>query len=689
MFCKSVVASFVFLLICLSSPANADEGMWTFDNFPKAKVKAAYGFEANDIWLGQVMRASARIGAGCSASFVSPAGLVVTNHHCVHDCLESISTAKRDLASAGYYARNAADELRCPETEIHQLLEIKDVTAAVNLATKGFKGTKYHHALKAEQAKLEKQCQIDANTRCDFVSLYRGGQYRLHRYRRFDDVRVVFAPEKATAFFGGDPYNFTFPRFDLDVSFLRVYENGKPAATPEHFTWAKNLPPEGTLTFVSGNPGSTERLLTHAQLVFQRDVALPEYLIYLAEWRGLVTEFGRRGTEEKRISQDFLFGVENAFKARKGRWQALVFGNIVAEHAAAERKLLQALKRNPQLSQQTTAAWAAINRAVERQKQLRTIYKFIEGNAAMPGDLARIARALVRGTAEQTVPNEQRLEEYRESALPSFKQRLFSQAPIYDQFQTLLLTHGLTKVREELGVNHAFVKKVLGEKSPEELANILVKGTKVGDVKVRQRLWQGGRAAVKEAAKTDPLLALILLTDPDARALRKIWETEVDSVVLQNAETLARARFAAYGTQGYPDATFSARLSFGAIAGYEENGTKVEPFTTVAGLFERHTGRDPFAVAPSWLAAKGSLDLNVPLNFVTTNDIIGGNSGSPVISAGREVLGLIFDGNIQSLGGAYGFDAATNRAVSVAAPAVTQALKVVYKADRLVQELGH
>jgi hypothetical protein len=684
---------FVLILPCLAlgftRPAIADEGMWTFDNFPKSKVKIAYGFEPSDDWLGQVMRASARIGAGCSASFVSSEGLVVTNHHCVHDCLEAISTAKRDLASGGYYAPNSSDELRCPETEVHQLLEIKDITAAVNFATKGLKGSEYHRALKAEQAKLEKECQIDATTRCDFVSLYRGGQYRLHKYRRFDDVRMVFAPEKAAAFFGGDPYNFTFPRFDLDVSFLRVYENGKPAATPEHFKWSKTLPPEGTLTFVSGNPGSTERLLTRSQLEYQRDIALPEYLISLAEWRGLVTEFGRHGAEEKRISQDFLFGVENSYKARRGRWQALSFGNIVEEHAAAERKLLQDLKHHQQLSQQTSAAWFAIDGAVERQKQLRTAYRFIEGNGALPGDLARIARALVRGTAEQIVPNEQRLEEYRESGLPSLKQRLFSQAPIYDRFQTLLLTHGLTKLREELGVNHAFVKKVLAERSPEELANILVKGTKVGDVNVRKQLWQGGSEAVKAAAKTDPLLALVLLTDADAREVRKTWESEVDSVVLQNAEILAKARFAAYGTQGYPDATFSARLSFGAIAGYVDNGSNVAPFTTVAGLFERHTGRDPFSVAPRWLAAKDKLDLKVPLNFVTTNDIIGGNSGSPVINSHSEIVGLIFDGNIQSLGGDYGFDAATNRAVSVSAVAITQALKLVYGADRLVRELGY
>jgi len=681
----------VFLLVIASLSAapdlRADEGMWTFDHFPRDKVKTAYGFSMDEVWLNHVMRASARLAGGCSASFVSQTGLVMTNHHCAHGCISQLSTRERDRVESGYYASGEGDELRCPEMEVNQLVNIKDVTAVVNQATRGLEGEAYQDARKATQARLEKECQTDDKTRCDLVTLYRGGQYRLHTYKRFNDVRLVFAPEMAIAFFGGDPDNFMFPRYDLDVAFLRVYDNGKPAATPDHFRFSKASPKEGMLTFVSGNPGGTDRLLTLSQLEYQRDVSLPEMLFSTAELRGVLTEFGRRGPEERRISEHQLFGVENRYKAILGRWQALVHGGIVAEKAAAEKKLRSQVKRHPTFRKQAASAWDAIAKATQRQGELRKAFAYIEGSAGGSSDLWRIARHLVRGTHELTLPDGKRLEEYHDAALPTLRQRLFSQAPIYDSLQTLLLTHGFTKLREHLGPDHAFVKKILGNQAPGELASKLVKGTRLKDVAFRRELWEGGAAAVQQAAKADPLLALLIEVDSDGRAIRKRWETEVDAVVQKNTELIARARFAVQGDSQYPDATFSARLSYGSVSGYVEDGKTVTPTTTFAGAFARHTGREPFALPESWLRNKTQLDMNLSFNFVTTNDIIGGNSGSPVLNQSAEVVGLIFDGNIQSLGGDYGFDPATNRAVSVSAVGIVHALDKIYHAQRILKEL--
>jgi hypothetical protein len=518
------------------------------------------------------------------------------------------------------------------------------------------------------------------------VALYHGGVHSLYRYRRFQDVRLVFAPEMAIAFFGGDPDNFNFPRFDLDVSFVRVYDDGKPARTDDHFKWSASGAGDGALTFVSGNPGGTDRLLTIAQLEYQRDVALPDTLLTLAEMRGVLTEFARRGTEQRRISETLLFSVENSFKALRGRWQALVDGRILAEKATAEKALRARVAKMPALKRDA-GAWDEIAKALVRQRELRKPYARIEGGGRTGSSLARIARMLVRGPVELAIANEKRLEEYRDSALPALKQGLFSKAPIYDELETLMLTFSLIKLREELGADHPFVRKALGQESPEELAARLIKGSKLKDVAVRKKLWDGGPAAVKAAAASDPMLAFYLAIDGDGRAIRKTFETEVDAVIKKNTEVIAKARFAVEGTKSYPDATFTARLSFGAVKGYDEAGRHIAPVTNFAGAFERATGRDPFALPKSWLSAKAKLDLQTPFNIATTNDIIGGNSGSPVIDKDAAVVGLIFDGNIHSLGGDYGFDPVMNRAVAVSSAGITHALARIYGAQRIVDEL--
>ncbi len=680
------------LATLVATPTRADEGMWTLDAFPKDKVEQRYGFRPSDAWLRHVQLASARLAGGCSASFVSPSGLVVTNHHCAHRCVEQLSTAQRDLVHAGFLAPSAGEELRCPDMEVNQLLTISDVTRRMNQATAGLSGQRFFEAQRAEMARIEKECQSSPALRCEVVTLYHGGVYDLYRYRRFQDVRLVFAPEFEIAFFGGDPDNFMFPRYDLDVAFLRVYEDGRPAAVGDFFRWSPTGPRDGELTFVSGHPGGTERQLTVAELRYQRDVALPERLLDLAELRGLLTEFQRRGPEQKRISNATLFYVENSFKALRGRFEALLDARFFASKVAAEEALKAKVAQDPEKARTVLPAFDAIAGAEERLKDLHLRLRWIENGsrgvatgAGFAGELFRIARTLVRGAEERPKPNEVRLREFRDSALPAVTQQLFSPAPIYPEFEALELGHSLSKLRENLGPDDPFVRKVLGKDAPDALAERLVRGTRLADVSVRRQLWEGGKAAVD--ASRDPLIELARRIDADGRALRKQYEDEVESVLRRNDEIVARARFEVEGTSTYPDATFTLRLSYGQVKGWEEHGRAVAPFTVLAGAFDRATGRDPFALPASWIAARPRLDLDTPFNFCTTNDIIGGNSGSPVIDREARLVGIAFDGNIHSLGGEYGFDEAKNRAIAVDSAAVLEALRKIYGAERLVREL--
>ena len=666
------------------NPAS-DEGMWTLDNFPSDRVAKRYGFSPSKEWLEHVRLSSVRLAGGCSGSIVSPNGLVMTNHHCAHSCIEQLSTAKKDFVKSGFYAKTEADEIKCPEIEVNQLVEIKDVTAQVNLATKGLAGKEYNAAQKAEISRIEKACATGDSVRCDVVSLYHGGLYHLYKYQRYQDVRLVFAPEFAIAFFGGDPDNFNFPRYDLDVSFLRLYEGGKPAKAAHYFKWSPAGAKSGDLTFVSGHPGSTSRMLTVAELEYTRDVALPTRLLRLSEVRGVLTEFQNRGAEQKRVSNTLLFGIENGLKALKGRHQALLNPEVFGAKVAAEQALRARVESDPELKKTYGGAWEAIAQAERELKKIRKPYTFIEQAAGFWSDRFQFARTLVRAAAELPKANDARLSEYTDSRLPGIKQSLFSTAPLNDEFEARVLELTLTQLREELGADDPFVKKVLGQDSPHDLAARLVKETKLGDLKVRKALFDGGAAAV--AASKDPMIELARLVDPDARAVRKRYEDEVEGVIKNNSELIAKAQFQAYGTSVYPDATFTLRLAYGQVKGWDEAGTPVAPITTIAGAFARHTGKDPFALPKSWLDAKAKLALDTPFNFAATNDIIGGNSGSPVIDKDAQVVGLIFDSNIHGLGGDYFYDDKLNRSVAVHSAALTEALDKVYGAGRIVSEL--
>ncbi|WP_333586853.1 S46 family peptidase [Phenylobacterium sp.] len=680
-------ASGVVLLAVSGAPAQADEGMWTFDNFPAAKVKSAYGVDIDQAWLDRVRGASIRLTNGCSASVVSPEGLVLTNHHCVVDCVQALSSGEKDYVQDGFLTDSREEELKCPGQQAEILAEIVDVTQTVQAAGAGLTGQAFNRARDASVAQIEQEaCANDAGYRCQVVSLYRGGQYKLYKYRRYDDVRLVFAPEFATAFFGGDPDNFNFPRFNLDMAFLRLYEGDQPAVTPDHLTWTARAPQEGEPTFVSGNPGSTSRLLTVAQLESQRDLAIPVGQLQRSELRGRLIQFSQQGVEEKRIATDPLFGVENSFKVFFGRQFALNDPSFMAAKRAAEAELKQRVLANRALTREIGDPWGEIEAAQAAYAEQYMAYRQIEAVAGGGSSLYGYARTLVRAAQERNKPNGERLSEFTEARLPLLEKRLLDVRPVDRPLEELYLAFWLSKTREYLTTDDPATQLLLGRESPEAMAARLAAGSRLDDPAVRKALWEGGQAAIE--ASNDPMIQLALRMDSTARGLREAWETEVEAPTARAAERIARARFAVYGDQVYPDATFTLRLSYGQVQGWTHRGRTIPAATTLAGLYERATGAEPYALAPAWAAAKDDLDLSITYNFVTTNDIIGGNSGSPVVNAQGEVLGAAFDGNIHSLGGDYGYDGALNRTVVVSTAAATEAMRKIYRRDALLAELG-
>jgi V8-like Glu-specific endopeptidase len=672
--------------LLLATAAVADEGMWTYNNFPFKQFKAKYGYEPTQEWLDHVRLASVRIAGGCSASVVSPDGLVMTNHHCSHECIEQLSTAKKDFIKTGFFAKTAKDEVKCPDMEINQLSDISDVTKRVQDATKGVADEKFNDAQKAEIAKIEKECSNgDEGLRCEVVNLYRGGRFDLYKYKRYQDVRLVFAPELGAAFFGGDPDNFNFPRYDLDVSFVRIYgKDGQPQKFDQYLKWSSQNAKEGDLTFVSGNPGGTSRLLTVAQLEYDRDVKWPSAMYKLSEFRGFLTEFGKRNPEADRTSKKTLFYIENSLKAIKGMQAALADPKFFASRVDAEKAFRAKVEKDAKLKKDYGSAWDGIAAA---ELKLRAYRKEYELERGVQSDVFEWARLLVRWADEAGKPNGERLREYADARLPQLKQGLFAKEPIYDEFETAELAFSLDKMREELGADHPVIKRVYGPKSPDELAKELIKGTRLKDEKYRKELFEGGKAKIDAAIAKDPMLAFAKSFDAEARAARKRIEDEIEGPVKKNGELLAKAYFAVFGTDTYPDATFTLRINYGKIAGWKEGDHEVPALTTIAGAFERNTGRPPFDLPKSWLDAKSKLALDTPFDLVSTNDIIGGNSGSPMVNKAGEVVGLVFDGNLPSLGGDYGFDEASNRCVAVHSAALVEALDKVYNAKRIVDEL--
>lgn len=683
------------LLSVVAIAVHADEGMWTYNQFPSSKVGAAYGFAPGADWLKQLQLASVRIAGGCSASVVSPTGLVMTNHHCARKCIQNISgLRKKDYNRGGFIARKLEDEPRCPGMEFNQLDAISDVTQAVQDATKGAAPDKFNDVQKAAVAAIEKQCATSDEWRCNVVTLFRGGQYNLYKYRRLQDIRLVFAPEDSIAFFGGDPDNFNFPRYDLDVSFLRIYgADGKPWHTSNYLPFARVGIKEGELTFVSGNPGRTSRGMTVAQFEDQRDYALPRILMRLSQMRGWIAEYQKRGAEQRRHSSDDLFGVENGLKARNGRHEALANAAFFDSLKKNEQDFRAKVLANPALAAEYGDVWDNVAALTRKRQEQRKVLNALDDT--FDSNLVGIARALLRHSVEKSKPNGERLPEFGDARLPEMVQNVLSNAPIYKEFEITKLAYGLTKMREQLSPDHPVVKRLLGNKSPDQVAAQLVRGTRLDQIKtnangqaiggLRKTLWDATPEVI--AASQDPLLKFVAAYDAEARAARKQFEAEVQGPQKKQEERLAKARFAVYGTDSYPDATFTLRLSYGKVVGWNENGKPVAPFTDIAGAYTRHTGAEPFALPASWLKARGKVNAATPFNLVTNNDIIGGNSGSPMVNRKGEVIGLVFDGNIHSLGGEYGFDDTLNRTVAVDAQALLEALDHVYPAGHIAAEI--
>ncbi len=670
----------------LSTAAQADEGMWTYDNFPAARMRAKYGWAPDQAWLDHARLSSIRLAEGCSASLVSPDGLVMTNHHCARACLSELADATHDYIAHGFYAPTQADEKACPALEGEQLTAISDVTAQIDAATAGKSGGTFHDAERGAIASVEKGCTTGADVQCQVVTLYHGGIYDLYKYRRYQDLRVVWAPEESVAFFGGDPDNFTFPRYDLDSAMVRIYDHGQPLHTDTYLKFARGGVHDGDLAFVSGNPGGTERDDTLAQLHFLRDQQQPFILGILAELRGVLTEYATKGAEQARTSHTLLFGIENSLKAYKGRQLSLVEGTIIPDKARSESDLRGRVAAEVKLAQQDGGAWDAIAGAVAVQKTLFVRNSLIGRTGPGLIDMLGQALALVQYAAEVQKPNGQRLEEYADSNFPLLKLQITSPAPIYPELQKTLITWWLTKLREYLGTGDADVRAIMGKQSPAEIAAAIVDGSQLKDPAVRAKLLAGGATAID--AFHDPMLDFARRLDGPARAVRAKFENSVKAVITKNAALIARAKFALEGKSAYPDATFTLRLSYGTVAGYQQNGQTVAPITNFAGAYDHETGRDPFKLPPSWAAARRAVDGNTNLDIATTNDIIGGNSGSPVIGRDGNAIGLIFDGNIQSLGGDFGYDGSVNRAVAVDTAALMEALTKIYHADRVATELS-
>jgi V8-like Glu-specific endopeptidase len=686
--------SLAFLLLSLAGvAASAEEGMWTFDNPPRAAIQQKYGVEVSDPWLQHLRLATIRLEEGCTASFISRDGLILTNHHCAESCIVENSTAERDLLANGFIAASPAEEKRCQAQAASVLIGYENITDKVQAAVKGLSDADANKARKKLLTELEQACEDaskNAKTgplKCEAVTLYQGGQYWLYKYKRYDDVRLVLAPERGIAAYGGDPDNFQFPRWSLDFSMLRAYENGKPAkiADPLRINW--NGAAQGEPVFVSGHPGGTDRLLTMEQLKYQRDAILPFWLLRYSELRGRLIQYGKQSPEALRRSQDDLNSIENSIKVRRKQLDTLHDDVFMEKRASEEAALKEAVAKNPELKAITGTAWDDIAKAQQTYRNILHPYSFTEGAAGFNSTLYFYARALVRAAAERSKPNTERLREYTEAALPQVEQFLRAETPIYPDLEQVKLSFALERMREWLGPDDKLVRTVFGKESPDSLAAALIGGSKLADPKVRMALYEGGQAAID--ASDDPMIKLAKTVDPVARELRKRYEDEVEGPTRRGQEALAKARFATYGTGVYPDATFTLRLSFGGVQGWEEKGEQVYPFTFQQGVFDRATGMDPFRVPDSWVKAAPTIDLkNSKACFITTNDIVGGNSGSPMVNAKGEIVGLAFDGNIHSISGSYWFDDRTNRTIGVHPQYIRTALEKVYKADWILQEIA-
>jgi hypothetical protein len=683
--CALILALLTFQTIPV---AALDEGMWTFNNVPREEIKRKYGFDVTDDWLKKVQLASVRFPGG-SGSFVSTNGLVLTNYHIVEDIVGELSTPEKDYAKEGFVAHSRAEELKAPGISIDMLMSLEDVTGKVNAAVKSdMSAVEANAARRAAISAIETESTAATGFRSDVVTLYQGGQYNLYRYKKYTDVRLVFVPEFQAAFFGGDPDNFNFPRFNIDMALVRVYENDQPVKVENYFKWSKTGAKDGELVFVTGHPGSTSRLNTVGHLESLRDVSIPLLLRMLETRRTALKQYMAQGDEQTRRAQNELNSIENSIKVYKGQIGGLRDPKLMARKRAAEQSLRTSIAADARKQKEYGGAWEAIGKGRKDYAAYDRERRFLDLAAGFNTVLFGYARALVRLAEENEKPNAQRLPEYGDTRRAGLEASLYSTAPIYDDFEKLKLANSLAFMLNEYGPKSQVVSKVLKGETPEARAAELIDGTKLKDVEYRKQLAAGGRKAIDDS--NDPMIELAKSIDKEARAVRKRYEDEVVSVERANYAKIARALYDQEGNKLYPDATFTLRLSYGAVKGYRENGKWVPPFTTLGGLFARSNQFHhafPYNLPPRWMSKQKAINPRTPFNFVSTNDIIGGNSGSPTINKNRELVGLIFDGNIQSLVGNFDYDESVNRSISVDVRAMLEVLRKVFGANEVANEL--
>jgi len=684
-FSRSFFALAAMLVVTGVPAIAAEEGMWTFDNPPLSQLAAKYNFHPDKAWLDHLRLSSVRLNDGGSGSFVSPDGLLLTNHHVARGQLQKNSTAEHDYIRDGFYAKTPAEEMKSPDLEVNVLVGMQDVTSRVQNAVKGISdATQAEKAREAEMAAIEKESKDKTGLRSDVVTLYNGGEYWLYQYKAYTDVRIVFAPEQQAAFYGGDPDNFTYPRYDLDMALFRVYDNGKPLHTENYLKWnAKGAAP-GDLVFISGHPGSTQRQDTMAELEMERDVRGPAVVEYLERRIAAEQEFAKQGAEQSRLVATNIFSLQNSLKVYLGRAEALSDKAIVAKKQAEEDDLRAKIAANPDWQKEYGGAWDDIAHAVGLARQETNKQLFRRSDS----QLFAIAIEIVQYVTEIKKPDGERLPQYYDAGLDSLRYQMLSPATLYPAVEKLYMKTALNLAKEKLGANDEYLQAFVPDGDIDKTVDALVDGTKLVDPAFRKSLIDGGEAAV--AASNDPMIAAARRVDPIWRASYIYRRDKIASVFDAAGEKLGQARFAIYGKNAYPDATFTLRLSYGTVDGYPYNGTEAPPFTTFYGLYDRaasFSNQSPYDLTPREAAARDNLNLATPLDFVCTGDIIGGNSGSPVVNRDGELVGLIFDGNIESLAGDFEYDGSKNRAVAVHSAGMLEGLRRIYGAGALADEL--